>query len=145
MNEIFITMARDWLATFKGHMQERKVGSYHPCALVIPPDANAFLLVMEWHSAEEEQIVKEKLATYVREAGAVAVIMFGTAKTFIPSMGAFPVPFLFASIHTPDLPVYTFGQTVTMVDGEPLFGEEFDSKVHNISPWQAPDFWGKNV
>jgi hypothetical protein len=142
MNEIFITMARDWFATFKGHMQERKMKGYNPVALLIAP-GNELMIVMDWKTLEEQKIVLEKLVAAIREMECIAVILFGTAYTQYPDMGTEPVPFLFANIHTPDEPIYTIGQTYSVLEGETIFGEEIDSLTHDVTPWQVPAFWEK--
>lgn len=134
-------IARDQLENFKDIMRRKKEGALHPVALIIKSSSEQMFIVMEFRTPEEEEIILKNLAEAVRGAGAVAVILFGTASTFIPAYGNDPVPLLFASIYVPDEEVYTIGLVYTVIEGEPLFGEEFTSSERNISPWQVPAFW----
>src|SRR5712692_6885949 len=92
------TIAGDQLEAFKQILNQHKDGALHPVALLIGPTGKQLMVVMEFRSPAEEEIVLAKLVNTVRSAGATAVILFGTANTFIPAYGNDPVPFLFASI-----------------------------------------------
>ena len=132
-------IARNDLEMFKDVIRKNKE-AVHPTALVFT-DKTQVYVVMEFRSKEEEEIVLEKLAAAVRSIEATAVILYGTAMTFIPAYGPDPAPLLFASIFVPGKEVYTIGQPYTVIEGEPIFGEEFNSSEKSISPWQVPAFW----
>jgi hypothetical protein len=141
MDSHYIAAARLQQEDFKDIMRKHKQGFVHPAALLFLPDDSRLLIVMEFRSKAEEEIVLRNLAAYVRESKAKAVILFGTAQTFIATYGADPVWFLFASIYVPSEKVYTLGHVYTVIEGEPIFGEEFNSGEKEISPWQFPAFW----
>jgi hypothetical protein len=132
-------IARNDLEMFKDMIRANKE-AVHPTALVFTAKTQVYV-VMEFCNKEEEEIVLQKLAASVRSIDATAVILFGTAMTFIPAYGPDPTPLLFASIFVPGKAVYTIGQPYTVIEGEPIFGEEFNSSEKNISPWQVPAFW----
>jgi len=99
------------------------------------------MMVMEWRSEAEKEIVLKRMTTAARVSGAAAVILFGTSRAYLAKQAEDPVMFLFAGIHVPGEKAYTLGQVYSSVGGELVFLEEMNSSSHDILPFEIPEIW----
>ena len=145
MDPRYITTARAYLDEFKKIMVTYKDSAIHPVALFIMPNLAEVMMVMEWRSPEEKDVVLDKMVVAARAAGAAAVVVFGTANALMPQLGDVPALFLFADIHVPNEKTYSLGQIYALVDGNIVFLDEMNSSTHNILFFQIPSIWGEQL
>ncbi len=150
MNPSYISTARTQLEELKQIMMKHADTAIHPMALLIMPDGAQVIMVMEWRSPKEKEIVLRKMCDAARAADAVAVILLGTSRAYLGTdlfllddQADDPVMFLFAGIHVPDEKVYCLGQIYSSVGGELVFLEEMNSSSHYISPFKFPPIWDR--
>jgi len=141
VNPAYLTLARTQLEELRQLMAKHSDTAIHPMALLIMPNNSQVIIVMEWRSTEEKEIVLRKLGDAARAADAIAVILFGTATAILAKQLDEPVSFLFAGIHVPGEKTYCLGQIFAMVAGELVFLEELNSSEHDILPFQIPPIW----
>jgi hypothetical protein len=140
MHQELTTLVRSQLDMFKQIMVTQKDKAICPTALLIQPNGEQFMIVMEWRSEEEKEIVLAKLCGAVYTARALAVVLTMAVNVLMTKTNQAEAVLL-STLYVPSQKPFSIGYKFAMVEQEPVFGEEISSADIIISPFPVPDLW----
>lgn len=135
-----IAILRSQLDLFKDVMIKTKDRAVCPTAMLLQPNGEQFMIVMEWHNDEEAEICLARLCGVVAQAQILAVVLTCAANVMVTKTNTME-KVLMSTLYVPTQKPFSLGYKYEMVENEPVFGDEVSSADLEISPYQIPDLW----
>ena len=133
-------LLRSQLDLFKEVMIKTKDKAVCPTAMLLQPNGEQFMIVMEWRNEEEAEVCLAKLCGVVGAAQILAVVLTCAVNVVMSKTNTME-KILMSTLYVPTQKPFSLGYKFEMVENEPVFGDEVSSADLVISPYQIPDLW----